>query len=79
MRARNATGDVDFGGVETLSVFTSSAGDTITVNMDAAPGGNVVTATINGKSVAGKAFPREFAGKKDSSTAFLAFSETWVS
>jgi len=38
-----------------------------------------VTATINGKSVAGKAFPREFAGKKDSSTAFLAFSETWVS
>ena len=37
-----------------------------------------VRATINGKPVAGKAFPREFAGKKDSSTAFLAFSETWV-
>ena len=38
-----------------------------------------VRATINGNSVAGRAFPREFAGKKDSSTAFLAFSETWVS
>ena len=38
-----------------------------------------VRATINGKAVAGRAFPREFAGKKDSSTAFLAFSETWVS
>lgn len=36
------------------------------------------SATINGNPVAGKAFPREFAGKKDSSTAFLAFSETWV-
>jgi hypothetical protein len=36
------------------------------------------TATLNGNPVAGKAFPREFAGKKDSSTAFLAFSETWV-
>jgi hypothetical protein len=36
------------------------------------------SATINGKAVAGKPFPREFAGKKDSSTAFLAFSETWV-
>ncbi|HZP92660.1 MAG TPA: hypothetical protein VFB20_07240 [Burkholderiales bacterium] len=35
-------------------------------------------ATINGKAVAGKPFPREFAGKKDSSTAFLAFSETWI-
>ena len=35
-------------------------------------------ATINGSPVAGQAFPREFAGKKDSSTAFLAFSETWV-
>lgn len=35
-------------------------------------------ATINGKAVDGSAFPREFAGKKDSSTAFLAFSETWV-
>ena len=38
-----------------------------------------VRATINGNSVTGRAFPREFAGKKDSSTAFLAFSETWVS
>ncbi len=38
-----------------------------------------VRATINGNSVAGRAFAREFAGKKDSSTAFLAFSETWVS
>ncbi len=36
------------------------------------------SASINGNPVAGKAFPREFAGKKDSSTAFLAFSETWV-
>lgn len=35
-------------------------------------------ATINGVAVAGQAFPREFAGKKDSSTAFLAFSETWL-
>ena len=35
-------------------------------------------ATINGNLVQGKAFPREFAGKKDSSTAFLAFSETWI-
>jgi hypothetical protein len=37
-----------------------------------------ISATINGKAVAGKPFPREFAGKKNSSTAFLAFSETWV-
>ena len=37
-----------------------------------------VEATINGRTVAGKPFPREFAGRKDSSTAFLAFSETWV-
>jgi hypothetical protein len=37
-----------------------------------------VEATINGRGVAGKPFPREFAGRKDSSTAFLAFSETWV-
>ena len=36
------------------------------------------SATINGNRVSGKAFPRECAGKKDSSTAFLAFSETWV-
>jgi hypothetical protein len=37
-----------------------------------------VEVSINGKGVQGKAFVREFAGKKDSSTAFLAFSETWV-
>jgi len=37
-----------------------------------------VAVSINGRGVAGKPFPREFAGKKDSSTAFLAFSETWV-
>jgi hypothetical protein len=37
-----------------------------------------VEATINGTAVAGRPFPREFAGRKDSSTAFLAFSETWV-
>jgi len=36
------------------------------------------SAAINGNPVRGKAFPREFAGKKDSSTAFLAFSETWI-
>ena len=37
-----------------------------------------VEVSIQGKGVAGKPFPREFAGKKNSSTAFLAFSETWV-
>lgn len=37
-----------------------------------------VKASINGKGVAGKPFPREFAGKKNSSTAFVALSETWV-
>ncbi len=37
-----------------------------------------VEVSVNGKGVAGKPFPREFAGKKDSSTAFLAYSETWV-
>lgn len=35
-------------------------------------------ATINGRPVAGRPFPREFAGKKNSSTAFLAFSESWI-
>lgn len=35
-------------------------------------------ASINGKAVAGRAFPREFAGKSNSSSAFLAFSETWL-
>ncbi len=33
---------------------------------------------VNGRALEGRAFPREFAGKKDSSTAFLAFSETWL-
>ena len=33
---------------------------------------------INGKGVAGRPFPREFAGRKNSRTAYLAFSETWV-
>jgi hypothetical protein len=37
-----------------------------------------VEVSINGRGVAGKPFPREFAGKKNSSTAFLAYSETWV-
>jgi hypothetical protein len=37
-----------------------------------------VEVLINGRGVAGRPFPREFAGKKDSSTAFLAYSETWV-
>jgi len=39
---------------------------------------HAVDASINGRAVAGRPFPREFAGKKESSTAFLAFSETWV-
>lgn len=33
--------------------------------------------SINGRGVAGRPFPRDVAGKA-SSTAFLAFSETWV-
>jgi hypothetical protein len=37
-----------------------------------------VSIRINGKSAAGKPMPREFAGKSDSSTAFLAFSESWI-
>ena len=37
-----------------------------------------VQATINGRRVAGKPFPRDFAGRKNSSTAFLAFSESWI-
>jgi hypothetical protein len=36
-----------------------------------------VRVSINGKGVAGRPFPRDIAGKA-SSTAFLAFSETWV-
>ena len=39
---------------------------------------HAVEVSINGRGVAGRPFPREFAGKKESSTAFLAFSETWV-
>ena len=39
---------------------------------------HAVEVSINGKGVDGKPFPREFAGKKNSSTAFLAFSETWI-
>jgi len=34
-------------------------------------------ASIHGNGVAGRPFPRDVAGKT-SSTAFLAFSETWV-
>ena len=37
-----------------------------------------VSVRINGKLADGKAVPREFAGKSDSSTAFLAFSESWI-
>ena len=33
---------------------------------------------INGRALAGRPFPREFADKKDSSTAHLAFAETWL-
>lgn len=36
------------------------------------------SARINGKPVDGKPVPREFAGRLDSSTAFLAFSESWI-
>ena len=36
-----------------------------------------VAVSIDGHGVAGRPFPREMAGKA-SSTAFLAFSETWV-
>jgi hypothetical protein len=37
-----------------------------------------VMAHINGNRVEGRAVRREFAGRKDSSTAFLAFSESWI-
>ncbi|MCC7547620.1 MAG: hypothetical protein IT532_07630 [Burkholderiales bacterium] len=37
-----------------------------------------VDVSINGRGVAGRPFPREFAGRQESSTAFIAFSETWV-
>jgi len=36
-----------------------------------------VTATVNRRPLKGRPFPREFAGLQ-SSTAFLAFSETWL-
>jgi hypothetical protein len=36
-----------------------------------------VTATVNGRPLKGRPVTREFAGRR-SSTAFLAFSETWV-
>jgi hypothetical protein len=36
-----------------------------------------VTATVNGRPLKGQPVPRDFAGRR-SSTAFLAFSETWV-
>ena len=36
-----------------------------------------VTATVNGRAIRGQPVPREFAGRP-SSSAFLAFSETWV-
>ena len=36
-----------------------------------------VTATVNGRTLKGHPVPREFAGRQ-SSTAFLAFSETWI-
>ena len=36
-----------------------------------------VQVSINGKGVAGRPVPRDMAGKQ-TSTAFLAFSETWV-
>ena len=38
-----------------------------------------ISARINGKPVDGNPVPREFAGRKNSSTAFLAFSESWIS
>jgi hypothetical protein len=47
---------------EMLSLFVNASG---------------VQVSINGKGVAGRPFPREVAGRA-SSTAFLAFSETWV-
>jgi hypothetical protein len=47
---------------EMFSLFVNAAG---------------VQVSINGRGVAGRPFPRDVAGKA-SSTAFLAFSETWV-
>lgn len=39
---------------------------------------HAVDVSINGRGVAGTPFLRDFGGKTDSSSAFLAFSETWV-
>ncbi len=36
------------------------------------------SARINGRQADGKPMPRTFAGRTDSSTAFLAFSESWI-
>jgi hypothetical protein len=36
-----------------------------------------VTASVNGRRLRGQPVPRDFQGRR-SSTAFLAFSETWV-
>jgi hypothetical protein len=36
-----------------------------------------VTAAVSGRALRGQPVPRDFAGRK-SSTAFLAFSETWI-
>ena len=36
-----------------------------------------VTARVNGRDLRGRPVPRDFAGRR-SSTAFLAFSETWI-
>ena len=36
-----------------------------------------VTTTVNGRSLKGQPVAREFAGRQ-SSTAFLAYSETWI-
>jgi hypothetical protein len=38
---------------------------------------SLATIAINGKPVAGKSVPRDWIGRK-STTAFLAFSETWI-
>ena len=36
-----------------------------------------VSARVNGRELRGRPVPRDFAGRR-SSTAFLAFSETWI-
>jgi hypothetical protein len=37
-----------------------------------------VDAKVNGRALRGQPVPREFAGRPRSSSAFLAFSETWI-